>query len=512
MRKLFSWQFMAGLLVLTLISITVLTPMLRPGFFVTDDGDWMVIRLSAFYQNMREGQFPVRYLGRLNNNYGYPVANFLYPGYLYIGSLLHLVGFTFVDSVKILMGGSFIGTVLLVFAWLSRNFGLFPGLCGALSVALSPYLLFDLYKRGSVGEVLGIFAGSLLISLIQRGYFLLIPFATALLVVSHNTVAMIFLSFSIFYLLILKKFNFIAFIMLGLIMSAFFWYPAITERHLVMFDKVTVSNPFEYFASGVNLPLIGTASALSGIVVILWYRVLRPDSDTLTMLIVYGTAIFLASPLSAPLWSLDFFGRLIQFPYRLLSISIISGSWIIGFLIYKTPRTIGFALSVLLFVMLVWQVSPYIYQVIPDSRPEGFYSTNEATTTVADEYNPKWVVHLPSDRAAEKIVFFNGKGTITPLDNSLQRIHADIYAETESIMQINTVYYPGWGVSVNGLPQEIDYSNEYGLIRFPLKTGNHEILAEFRETMPRFIADIISLGGIIVYLGILVYSAKNRAK
>ncbi|MBI5019227.1 hypothetical protein HZB58_03065 [Candidatus Gottesmanbacteria bacterium] len=57
----------------------VLYPLMRPGFFVSDDGEWMIIRLSAFYQSLADGQFPVRYLGRLNNSYGYPVANFLYP-------------------------------------------------------------------------------------------------------------------------------------------------------------------------------------------------------------------------------------------------------------------------------------------------------------------------------------------------------------------------------------------------------------------------------------------------
>ena len=85
-----------------LMSLLVLWPLLRHGFYISDDGEWMVIRLSAFYQSLAEGQFPVRFLGRLNNSYGYPVANFLYPGFLYIGSLLHFLGLSFVNSVKII--------------------------------------------------------------------------------------------------------------------------------------------------------------------------------------------------------------------------------------------------------------------------------------------------------------------------------------------------------------------------------------------------------------------------
>lgn len=71
------------------------TPLMRSGFFITDDGEWMIIRLSAFYQSLADGQFPVRFLGRLNNSYGYPVSNFLYPGFLYLGSLLHILGASF---------------------------------------------------------------------------------------------------------------------------------------------------------------------------------------------------------------------------------------------------------------------------------------------------------------------------------------------------------------------------------------------------------------------------------
>src|SRR3990172_11337145 len=88
------------IVILLLLIIPSIWFLLLPGFFESDDGEWMVIRLSAFYQSLADGQFPVRFLGRLNNSYGYPVANFLYPGFLYIGSLVHFLGLSFVTSVK----------------------------------------------------------------------------------------------------------------------------------------------------------------------------------------------------------------------------------------------------------------------------------------------------------------------------------------------------------------------------------------------------------------------------
>ena len=85
------------ILLVTLVFPLIL-PLLSKGFFVSDDGEWMVIRFSAFYEALRSGQFPVRFLMRLNQGYGYPVSDFLYPGFMYLGVPLHVIGFSFVDT------------------------------------------------------------------------------------------------------------------------------------------------------------------------------------------------------------------------------------------------------------------------------------------------------------------------------------------------------------------------------------------------------------------------------
>ena len=86
---------------LILISLVALWPFFKKGFFETHDGEWMVIRFSAFHQTLTGGQFPVRFVDRLNNNYGYPVLNFLYPLPFYLSEIPKILGIGFVDSVKI---------------------------------------------------------------------------------------------------------------------------------------------------------------------------------------------------------------------------------------------------------------------------------------------------------------------------------------------------------------------------------------------------------------------------
>src|SRR5580704_7252828 len=101
------------ILLLLVFSIPAILPLAHHGFFQTDDGEWMIIRLSAFYQAFHDGQFPVRFLQRLNFGYGYPVAEFLYPGSFYLGIILHIIRFGFVNSIKIIFGLSLIGSAIL---------------------------------------------------------------------------------------------------------------------------------------------------------------------------------------------------------------------------------------------------------------------------------------------------------------------------------------------------------------------------------------------------------------
>src|SRR3989338_3972110 len=79
-------------------SLIALWPFFKKGYFESHDGEWMVIRFSAFHQTLASGQIPVRFVDRLNNNYGYPVLNFLYPLPFYLAEIPKLLGFEFQPS------------------------------------------------------------------------------------------------------------------------------------------------------------------------------------------------------------------------------------------------------------------------------------------------------------------------------------------------------------------------------------------------------------------------------
>ena len=105
---------------------------------------------------------------------------------------------------------------------------------------------------------------------------------------------------------------------------------------------------------------------------------------------------------------------------------------------------------------------------------------------------------------------FRGRGVITVTEFSSHRIEAVIDAKEKSIVQINTVYYPGWGIELDGQPVPVDYRNGMGLMRVAVPEGTHQISVEFRETVVRFIADGISIVSGIVAIGMLIVLKMKR--
>src|SRR6266446_886702 len=103
--------------ILILCIFPSLISLFHTGFFVSDDGNWMGVRLSAFYEMIRGGQIPPRFLMQLNHGYGYPVSDFLYPLFLYLGIPIHIIGFSFVNTIKVLTGISMVVSGVFSYFW-----------------------------------------------------------------------------------------------------------------------------------------------------------------------------------------------------------------------------------------------------------------------------------------------------------------------------------------------------------------------------------------------------------
>lgn len=495
-----------GLLVVSII--VYIWPLFHHGFFITDDGEWMVIRLSAFYQSLAEGQFPVRLLGRLNNSFGYPVANFLYPGYLYVGSLIHLMGPSFVDTIKILFGSSIAASAFFLFLFLRRSFDMTASSIGVISFLGSPYLLYDIYRRGSVGEVLAFVpAFAAMYSIASQSYWLL-SLSVAFLIVSHNSLALI-LGVAIAVIMAGRKDvqKLIRASIIGVGMSTFFWMPAMFERGMTVFDSTIVARSVEYFIGANHILLLGIPTLMA-----VGHAIWAPrdkDSMTRAVSIIILIGYFLSLPISGFVWRLPVLPTFVQFPYRFLSLIVLFGPWLLAYAytrLQKTQKILFFCIAGFFYIYGVWSIMSSIVYV---DRPQGYYTTNEGSTTVHDEYLPVWVTQKPLSRAAAVFEIISGDAQTYIHRMDTQTIDISINASVPSTLQINKLYYPGWGVAIDGVRVPVDYSDPAGIMKVQVPSGNHRLVANFRETVSRFAADIVSFVFGLLYVGVL-WREKKR--
>ncbi len=456
-------------LIVIILTLPVVVPLLMPGFFKSDDGGWMVIRLSAFHQTLKTGQFPVRFLEPLNHGYGYPVTNFLYPLPFYMGEIIHLLGFSFINTVKLLFAFGFIFGAIFMYLW-TRKWGQLPGIVSATIYTFFIYRITDVYQRGSLGESVAFMFVPLIFLFIDKKKIPLAALATAALIMSHNSLALMFLPIILLYGFFITKLNFKALgIMLALSLgvSAFFWIPALYDLQYTKAFETQVSDFQNYFLSDWLVILEIFVPLVVGFILL--------KKKLIFWGVITVGAVFLALPISNFLWEILPLPKLIQFPWRFLAIPTFTIAVVAG-LIAQKNKYLGIGL---LIIFLVIGVS--VLRIDRTFEPDNYYYTNDDTTTVKNEYMPIWVKSNPTEKPPVEFQIVDGR------------------------MQINKVYFPGATVLVNGESVPINYSYN-GFVQIEVPGSQDDVQFKYYEPPLHLIADTISVIAFIIVLFLCVNS------
>jgi hypothetical protein len=505
------------LLLALIFSVPAVLGLLHSGFPVTDDGGWMVIRFSAFFQTLRDGEFPVRFLMRLNNGYGYPVSDFLYPLFMYLSVPIHLIGINFANTIKVLLALCIFSSSLFTFLWLRRIFDNVSSLVGAVFYVFFPYHLFDIYQRGSVGEVLSLSILPFILWQIERKSLRWTSLGIALLITAHNTLAVLFMFIILPYFLLnayvsknvkLELGFYLKVLLLGFGLSAFFWIPALFDLQYTVFAKTQISDVTSYFA---NFNLIGIAATLiillTVVLIIIRKIEIKKHRLAFVMFVVSIVSIYLASPISAFLWKF-LPSSFIQFPFRFLSLAIPSTAFLAACIVSVFGQKRKYILSLIILVLILISAFSYLFPKSYQNFPDSYYSTNQDTTTVKNEYMPIWVKEIPQTMPLAKVKNPGGKEAISLIKSSPNKTEFAISLTQSREIQVNTIYFPGWEAYVNGEPKEILFNNSKGLITLSLDKGVNHVQLFFRETPVRHLADLVSIIS-IGYLLIFVLAKKK---
>lgn len=512
MKKLF--------VVLFLFSLVAVWPFFKNGYFENHDGQWMVIRFTAFHQTLRAGQFPVRFVDRLNSNYGYPVLNFLYPLPFYLAEIPKIFGFNFINSIKAIFAISTIFSALAMFWALRQKFDKYSAFTGSVLYLFIPYRFVDLYVRGSLGECLAFTFIPLCLGSIfkiqdkKRVFYPILSISIALLILSHNTMALLFLpilSVMTFILIKRDRLYLIASFLLGLLISSFFAIPAIYDLQYIRLPQIKIGNPQDHLVNITDLiipkwgygPTPNGQNALPvqlGIVPLfiaiaaLYSQIVKKTPNTIVRLLlgIFALIGFLMSKWSSFFWTNFPFSDLIQFPWRLLSITVFISSFLAAYLISLSKNKK--ALTVLVVAASIASTILYTKPASFTNRGDGFYSTNEGTTTVQDEYLPIWVKEQKPQRANNKIQL--PESAIKNLNIRPTLYTATIKSDTATNVEVNSIYFPGWQVKVDNRITPISLVDDFGLINFQLPQGEHKVIIKYTETPVHTAADLISIGSL----------------
>lgn len=531
------------LLLLLLLGYVAVLNLFHSGLPITHDGQDHVARIANFYQNLAQGNMIPRWAPNLNWGYGHPILMFLYPLPSYFTSLFHFIGFSLIDSTKIVFGSAFILSGITMFIW-ARNF--LPQHAAFFSAVLymfAPYRFVDLYVRGALGEhVAFVFPPLILYFLLklskQYSYWLILGGSMSLagLILSHNAISLMFLPIVILYAIFLlwsvkgKKLlmhQYTSILVVGLGLSAFFWIPAFFEGKYTLRDIVTAGDYRQRFVllkdliySAWSFGINGQFSVQVGIlhwiflltspVLLFWKQKKKEKIFALSLIIYTFLAIFIMLPISDFIWNRVVILQNFQFPWRFLVITVFTTSVLGALVVSKIPTKVQMLAVLISSILALFLSKDYWHAQGYLQKPENFFTSVYSSTTDTGESAPIWSVRFMEKRAKAPVEVISGEALVRPLQRNATRHTYQVYAKDTASFRENTLYFPGWKVLVDSKMVDIKFQdpNNRGLITFSVNSGKHVVEVIFEETKLRLFSNLISAFSLILLLGYNVWSVK----
>ncbi|MCX6793800.1 MAG: hypothetical protein NTY06_01710 [Candidatus Gottesmanbacteria bacterium] len=489
----------------------------HPGLPVTHDGIDHVARIANFYQSLKEGNIIPRWAANLNWGYGHPILMFLYPLPSYIASLFHWVGFSFVNSTKIVFGIAMVASGLSMYLWLGDSFGKRAGVIGALLYVFAPYRFVDLYVRGALGEHVAFVFPPLILYFLHKRSFFGTSLSLAALILSHNAIAIMFMPIIGLYMVYLLLFESkqrwlfgivsIGALLMGFALSAFFWFPAFFEGKYTLRDIVTSGDAVTRFVSWTwfvyspwnygggdsftkSLGLMQWAGVVFAIAATWKTKFTKVRIILLSSLGILLFSFFIMTSWSKPLWLAVTTLQKFQFPWRFLSVSVFAAAVLGGIALGRSGKLflILYSFCIILASVAMWHPKAYVV------HDESFYSGIYPSTTDTGESSPIWSVRFMEHTAGAPLEVIDGQARITNGFRSSTVHEYLVRVIKPTLFRENTVYFPNWKIYIDGVPTQIQFQNPNyrGLMTFQMVPGNHTVRVVFEDTKIRGYANMIS--------------------
>jgi len=518
--------------------------LLHDGLPPTHDGEYHVIRFFQFDKMLHAGSIYPRWAPDLNNGYGVPLFNFVYPLPNYVASFLYLVGISFIDSFKLsLFIATVIGAVGMYF-WSKTFWGEKGGIVSSVFYSFAPYRFVDTYIRGSIGEVWALALFPCFLWAITEyfktrtyRYFFLSVLFLSLVIFSHNILAVMFFCFAVVYALMLFFYQkqpvtmllkSLVILLSGLLVSSVFWLPALVEKQYVVglqiyeigknfpelyqllipswgsgFSEGNLQNQMSYQLGVANIFVI-----FLSIVLLFKYKKKKNREAYIIFvcLLVLFITIFLMLRYSLPLWNALPLLQYFQFPWRLLSLVIVISSFLAGWVAisFWKEKFMPYILVFLVVILGIGYARPdhYLY------RNDSYYTTRsnfiDGTNSPGNLFNTKWLSVVPK-KMQERAAFSSGSVEIKK--TSVIDYTFTTRGEKNGVLHVYLAYFPGWIGSIDN--KQVALENEKGILAIKVPKGEHTIHVQFTDTIIRSIGKYMTIISFFLLVLPLLFNNKQ---
>jgi 4-amino-4-deoxy-L-arabinose transferase-like glycosyltransferase len=550
-------------LIYTIFALIVsLIPYLAQGYPLSDDSIHGLIRVKEYQLALANRQFPPYWAENLYGGFGSPIFLFYAPLYMFVAAIFYaLTGSIIAGSMGTMCFFtvvSALGIYLLVKETLGEKSSVND--CAARVAVyffvLNPYLIGDKFIRIANSE----FAALCLAPISLYGLIkikkeplkgsLLLAAGLALVILAHNLTSLTIMAMLLGVVPILywdrpwkKTWPFIlGGVILGLLLSAFFWAPALYYKDLVHVEQLLAGGTdFHHHFKSVQTFFTSSSNISMGLlnllviiyaIMILWLTWNQEKSAILKLilcnLLFAFLLIFLQSETSLPLWEKIKYLSFFQFPWRMMGPLALIISVLAGLLlpIYCKKRHITsyVKLEFIILLLCIINTLPLLTAKLSvseslNSRLTSIISGNDIkkiifTTTEADEYLPKTAIMKLKHYGQENRSLLLDQGlysTINVEKETGTEINFNIKTPAPLLIEIKRWSFPGWQCEINHSACLTNISSN-GLIQVQTIAGDNNIHLTLNPPFIRKILTRISFAALLILAVLMSVQLKNHIK
>lgn len=344
-------KYLVYIIIVVLIVVTIGGNLLPTDTMFLFHDKTQFARIIDFTNALKAWHIPPVWATHFNFGIGYPIFMFYAPVAYWVSSILHLLGLTVIDSVRVSMLLALIVGGCGMYAWLAKRYARPAAFVGAVLFVASPWFASEMFVRGNLATVwfLALAPWSLWALRTAHQHRVVSALLIAITFMTHNALSLIWMPTLLAYAIVTQARHrkyIVKFVMLTMLMSGVFWIPALFQLgqthaseiaqltnfkdHFLCIEQIWAAPTWGFGGSvrgctndGMSFMLGKVQIMLALIGITLGSFVIHKRRALYVEGLIAIWALFLSLFDAQPFWELIHPLQVIQFPWRFLSIALI---------------------------------------------------------------------------------------------------------------------------------------------------------------------------------------------